>query len=168
MGSCRWPGVTLLSHTVNCSCLGVNSHLFHLFLLKPSGILSVSLLHLPFLVGQSETRNEVLLQKQKRVLQFTHLSKGISFAWSNCPYDCQNAGLWPKIWAWWMSFEEVLCALERVFLSNRNITDVQSILWNYNPRLAFVGPFSGPWGMGLEKRNGLILFEHKKFQVIVV
>lgn len=74
------------------------------------------------------------------------------------------AGLWAKIWAWRMSFGEILCVLERVFLLNRNITDVQSIHWNYNLRLAFVGPFSGPWGMGLEKRNGLNIFKHNKFK----
>lgn len=89
----HWPGVMLWSSTVNCSCVGADSSPFHLFLMKLSGTIFVSFLHLPLFVGQPEIRNEMLLQKQKRMLQYNFLSKGASFPWSNCPCVCQS-GCW--------------------------------------------------------------------------
>jgi len=67
----------LLSHTVNYSCLRADSHPLHLFMLKPSRIYLMSLLHLPLLAGQHETRSEVQ-QIQKRVLHFTIHSEDVS------------------------------------------------------------------------------------------
>lgn len=77
MGSCHWPGVMLLSRTVNCSFLGADSHPFHLFLLKQTFKDTFGVLASSATVGQPETRNGVLLQRQKRVLQFTHFSDGL-------------------------------------------------------------------------------------------
>lgn len=49
--------VMLWSSTVNCSCTGADSHPFHLFLMKLSGTIFVSFLHLLLSVGQPEMRN---------------------------------------------------------------------------------------------------------------
>lgn len=68
----------LLSCTVNCSFLGADSHPFHLFLLKQTFKDTFGVLALSATVGQPETSNGVLLQRQKRVLQFTHFSDGLS------------------------------------------------------------------------------------------
>lgn len=46
-------------------------------MLKPSRIYLMTLLHLPLLAGQHETRSEVQ-QRLKRVLHFTILSEDVS------------------------------------------------------------------------------------------